>query len=306
METRAAYVAVGGFVLALVAGLVIAALWFAHGQLARPQARYDIYFASVVSGLVEGSAVQISGVQVGRVIWVTLDPNDPQRVRVTVEVAANAPIRSDSVASIESQALTGGAWVSITPGTNAAPPITTIDDQNYAVIWSRDSDIQQVVANIPQLLAKLTDLADRAESVLDDRNRASLTATLDNLNRLTATLAASSGNLDRLLADGAADAKEFRQTITGMTAAVDRANVAIEKIDGVVADTSTTVRDVDKLVKDNQAPLKDFTENGLGELRQLVARTETLVASLTRAADTLERDPSTLIYGDRRQGYRPQ
>lgn len=306
METRAAYVAVGGFVLALVAGLAIAALWFAHGQLARPQTRYDIYFASVVSGLVDGSAVQISGVQVGRVTAVTLDPNNPQRVRVTIEVSADAPIRSDSVASIETQALTGGAWVSITPGANTAPPITTIDDQNYAVIWSRDSDIQQAVANIPQLLTKLTDLADRAANVLNDRNQASLAATLDNLNRLTATLAASSGNLDRLIVDGAADAREFRQTIAGMTAAVDRANVAIQKIDGVVVDTSTTVHDVDKLVKDNQAPLKDFTENGLGEVRRLVARTETLVTTMTRAVDRLERDPSALIYGDRRQGYRPQ
>jgi phospholipid/cholesterol/gamma-HCH transport system substrate-binding protein len=306
METRAAYVAVGGFVLALVGGLVIAALWFAHGQLVRAQTRYDIYFASVVSGLVEGSPVQISGVQVGRVIAVALDPKDPQRVRVTIEVAADAPIRSDSVASIEMQALTGGAWVAITPGTYAAPPIETIDEQNYAVIWSRDSDIQRVVATIPQLLAKLTDLTDRVASVLDDKNQASLAATLDNLRQFSASLAASSGNLDRLFADSAADAKELRQTIASMTAAVQRADVAIQRIDGVAADTSTTLRDVDKLVKDNQAPLRDFTQNGLGEFRQLVGRTESLITAMTRAADALERDPSSLIYGDRRQGYRPQ
>src|SRR5215469_15041407 len=115
METRAGYVVVGTFVLALIAGLVVAVLWVARGQLAQQQTTYDIYFATVAAGLVEGSAVQISGVQVGRVAAVALDPRNPQRVRVTVEVRGDAPIRSDSVASIEMAALTGSAWIEITP-----------------------------------------------------------------------------------------------------------------------------------------------------------------------------------------------
>jgi phospholipid/cholesterol/gamma-HCH transport system substrate-binding protein len=178
METRAAYVAVGAFVLALIAGVVIAALWLAHGQLAQQTTRYEIYFASVASGLVEGSTVQISGVQVGRVVNVALDPRNPQRVRVTVEVRADAPIRSDSVASIEMQALTGSAWVEITPGSTTAPPIDIPEGQRYAVIWSRDSEIQKVVATIPELLAKLTDLTDRLASALDEKNRASIASTI--------------------------------------------------------------------------------------------------------------------------------
>jgi phospholipid/cholesterol/gamma-HCH transport system substrate-binding protein len=299
METRAAYVVVGAFVLVLMAGLITAVLWLAHGQFAQPEARYDIYFASVAMGLVDGSPVHISGVQVGRVVKVALDAHDSQRVRVTIEVTSDAPIRSDSVASIDVQTLTGSASVEITPGTATAPPIATVDDQNLAVIWSRDSDIQKVVQTIPDLLAKLTDLTDRLASTLDDKNRAALAGTLDNLNRISGVAAARSGDLDRLFADSAADAKELHQTIASM-------NAAVERIDGVAGQAGDTLHDIDKLVKDNQGPLKDFTQNGLDELRQLLGRTETLVTTMTRAADTIERDPSSLIYGDRRQGYRPQ
>jgi phospholipid/cholesterol/gamma-HCH transport system substrate-binding protein len=299
METRAAYVAVGALVLVLMAGLITAVLWLAHGQFAQPQARYDIYFATVAMGLVDGSPVHISGVQVGRVVKVALDAHDSQRVRVTIEVTADAPIRSDSVASIDVQTLTGSASVEITPGTATAPPIETVDDQDLAVIWSRDSDIQKVVQTIPDLLAKLTDLTDRLASTLDDKNRAALAGTLDNLNRISAVAAARSGDLDSLFKDSAADAKELHQTIASM-------NAAVERVDGVAAQAGDTLHDVDKLVKDNQGPLKDFTQNGLVELRQLLGRTETLVTAMTRAADTIERDPASLIYGDRRQGYRPQ
>jgi phospholipid/cholesterol/gamma-HCH transport system substrate-binding protein len=83
-------------------------------------------------------------------------------------------------------------------------------------------------------------------------------------------------------------------------------NAAVQRVDGVATQAGDTFRDVDQLVKDNRAPLKDFTQNGLGELRQLLARTQTLVTAMTRAADSIERDPSSLLYGDRRQGYQPQ
>jgi len=70
METRAAYVAVGTFVLALSIGVVIAVLWLAHAQFNEAKTRYDIYFAYVGTGLGQGSPVRISGVTVGRVVRV--------------------------------------------------------------------------------------------------------------------------------------------------------------------------------------------------------------------------------------------
>ncbi len=306
METRAAYVTVGAFVLALLIGVAIAALWLAHGQLARQNTRYDIYFASVATGLGEGSPVRISGVQVGRVVYVALDPQNSARVHVTIEVVANAPIRSDSVASIELTGLTGGAAVEITPGSPSAPPIELQDDQRYPVIWSRESSLQQVVSNVPLLLAKLTNLADNMGALVDDKNRAAFAATLDNLNRVTSVAAAHSDDLAQMLANGAAGTKDLRDAIRGLEDTMKSMQATIRQFDNVAAQATTTVRDVDALVQENRGPLRDFTQNGIGELRALVAQTQTLVETMTRAVDTLDRDPSRLLYGDRRQGYRPQ
>ncbi len=299
METRAAYVVVGSFVLTVIAGLVIAVLWLAHAQFAEQRTRYDVYFASVVTGLVEGSPVRISGVQVGRVVGVTLDPQNPERVRVTVEVSSDAPIRSDSVASIEVQVVSGAAAVEISPGSREAPPIQIMDDQRYGVIWSRDSDIQQAVATIPDLLVKLTQLTDRLSNTVDDQNRASLATTLDNLSRLTSAVVARSDDVDHMLRDGAADAKDLHQVITSL-------NDTAKRLDDVSAQAGAAIHDFDGLVQENRAPLKAFTQNGLDELRQLVAQTHTLVTTMNRTVDSIERDPSRLIYGDRREGYRPQ
>jgi phospholipid/cholesterol/gamma-HCH transport system substrate-binding protein len=299
METRAAYVAVGTFVLALSIGVLIAVLWLAHAQFNEAKTRYDIYFAYVGTGLGQGSPVRISGVTVGRVMRVGLDADNPGRVRVTVEVDGDAPIRSDSVASIEITSLTGGAAVEITPGSKSAPPIQLAGNEPYPIIWSRESDIQQLVASFPQLLNKVTDLTVRLSDTLDDKNRAALAATLDNLSRVTAVAAAHSNDIDQLLVDGAADMKDLKQAITSL-------NEAAVRVDTLAANAGDAVKDFRGLVSDNRAPLKDFTQNGLDELRQLLAQTSTLVATMTRTMNSIERDPSLLLYGDRRQGYRPQ
>lgn len=299
METRAAYVAVGTFVLALSIGVLIAVLWLAHAQFNEAKTRYDIYFAYVGTGLGQGSPVRISGVTVGRVIRVGLDADNPGRVRVTVEVNADAPIRSDSVASIEITSLTGGAAVEITPGSKSVPPIQLSSNDPYPIIWSRESDIQQLVASFPQLLNKVTDLTARLSDTLDDKNRAALAATLDNLSRVTAVAAAHSNDIDELLVDGARDMKDLKQAIASL-------NQAAVRVDTLAANAGDAVKDFRGLVRDNRAPIKDFTQNGLDELRQLLAQTSTLVETMTRTMNSIERDPSLLLYGDRRQGYRPQ
>ena len=299
METRAAYVAVGTFVLALSIGVLIAVLWLAHAQFNEAKTRYDIYFAYVGTGLGQGSPVRISGVTVGRVVRVGLDSDNPGRVRVTVEVDADAPIRSDSVASIEITSLTGGAAVEVTPGSKSAPPIQMTGTEPNPIIWSRESDIQQLVASFPQLLNKVTDLTVRLSDTLDDKNRAALAATLDNLSKVTAVAAAHSNDIDQLIVNGAADMKDLKQAITSL-------NDAAVRVDTLAANAGDAVNDFRGLVRDNRAPLKDFTQNGLDELRQLLAQTSTLVATMNRTMNSIERDPSLLLYGDRRQGYRPQ
>ena len=67
METKANYVAVGVFVMALVLGLVVALLWLTGAQYAQEYAYYQTYFSGSVSGLGTGTSVRYNGIEVGRV-----------------------------------------------------------------------------------------------------------------------------------------------------------------------------------------------------------------------------------------------
>jgi phospholipid/cholesterol/gamma-HCH transport system substrate-binding protein len=68
-----------------------------------------------VDGVSVGSDVRVSGVKVGAVSNIALDPSTYQaKVRLTVEPSVKIP--TDSVAKISSDGLLGGAYVSIEPG----------------------------------------------------------------------------------------------------------------------------------------------------------------------------------------------
>ena len=127
METRASYVLVGSFVLALVAGLLVFTAWIAKVQLDETRETYRIYFTGSVTGLQQGSPVRYRGVPVGTVSDIRLDPDNVTRVRVTIEVQNGTPIMSDSIASLEVQGITGGAYVQISGGTVGGKRLTATD-----------------------------------------------------------------------------------------------------------------------------------------------------------------------------------
>ena len=154
-----------------------AALWFAGGQFADHTTRYETYFVSVGSGLTAGSPVRVNGVQLGRVAEVALDPNNPTRVRVTMDIAIGCA-RSARIPWPRSRSRASPAR----PRSRSAPAprrrrrSSCSRGHRYPVIWSRELNLNQIVDAVPHLVLKLTDLIDqsagrreREESPGDDR-----------------------------------------------------------------------------------------------------------------------------------------
>ena len=108
METRANYVAVGAFVLAVLAGVFVATLWLARVQFETEYKTYETHVAGPVTGLGSGALVRLNGIEVGRVTRIELDPKDPQLVRLILLVRNTVEIRTDAVASIEIPRTDGG------------------------------------------------------------------------------------------------------------------------------------------------------------------------------------------------------
>lgn len=281
METRANYVAVGAFVLTCILALVITMLWLAGAQYSHEYEYYRTNFHGAVTGLGKGTAVRYNGIDVGRVDTLEFDPTDPQVVIATLQIQPGLRIREDSTSSIEPQGLTGGSYVEISGGTKNAPLLARKEGEKYPVIRSAPSTLQKLTQGAPELLAKLNTIADRLVTLLSDENQKHLASTLVNIDKTTTALAASSGDIDTAIAN-------LSEASKGLPATVANANDSMKKI-GKLAD------DADGFVRGD----------GLAQLAGLIGDTRRTVTSLNRLTDQLDKQPTKLIFGDRRKGYTP-
>src|SRR5580704_2821853 len=106
MDRDANYVAVGAFVLLVIAMAVTFVLWYTNQQEKHVYLRYEIYFPGTVSGLSPGGPVRYLGVDVGKVARIMIDPQQRNRVLVIADIDAIAPIDGRTRASLSLQGVT--------------------------------------------------------------------------------------------------------------------------------------------------------------------------------------------------------
>lgn len=289
METKANYVAVGAFVLACVIGLVVTVMWLAGVQYSQEYAYYQAYFRGSVTGLGKGTVTRYNGIEVGRITNLEFDPADPRRVIVTMQVQPNLNIREDSVASIESQGFTGGAFVEITGGTTASPLLVAHDNQRYPVIRTKQSTFAQLQQSAPEVVAKLNDAVSRLNDLLSVDNRRSVSHILANLDETSQVIARRSADIDATIANANKAMANLNDATNGLRPTLQQVDLTVRKY-GTVADNANAF----------------ITGEGLAQFSDLVGEMRRLVANLTQLSDQINRTPTKLLFGDRRKGYEPK
>jgi phospholipid/cholesterol/gamma-HCH transport system substrate-binding protein len=273
-----------------------------------------------VTGLSVGAAVRYSGVQIGRVDEITIDPRNIERVRVTIQTDRPDIIREDAVATLELQGITGYAFVQIVGGTKDSPVLYLKEGERHPVIASVPSRLEKVFSNAPELLDRAIVIADRLTDVLSDKNRTAIAETLENLRTTTAALGGTGGQIDGILVEGAATMKELRKTLVTVNNLVDQVDRTLTAKGGVTDKLDSTLQGfdtaakrlsdattkIDQVVSEMRPGLRDFSQRGLSDATQLLADARQLVSGLTRLVAEIERDPARFLFGDRREGYRPR
>jgi phospholipid/cholesterol/gamma-HCH transport system substrate-binding protein len=297
METKANYVAVGAFVLALVLGLVIALLWLTGAQYAQEYAYYQTYFSGSVSGLGTGTSVRYNGIEVGRVSKLNFDPNDPRRVQVVMQIDPTLKIHSDSVAYIASQGLTGGSYVEIDGGSKNTPVLEPRVWGEYPTIRSKPSTLQLLEQSGSALVVKLNRIGDRLNDLLNDKNRKAIADILANLRTTTGVLSARSKDIDTTLHNFSTASQKLDTDLADLHVTLGHADQTIGSV-GTAA--TSAANGITRLTEHVDASVSN------AQIGQLSSDTRNLINNLNRLSNQLQNQPTLLLFGDRREGYTPK
>lgn len=211
METRANYLLIGVFTLAVIFGAFGFVWWFQRAGDAAGRASYEIVYDGSVSGLRKGSTVNFNGIRVGEVYRLDLDAANPQRVIAQIGVAAATPIRMDTKAGLEFQGLTGIASVTLTGGKAESPRLVGEGGKP------------------PRLIAdpnQMQDLMQAARALIGRVDR----MLADNEKRLNEIMTNVAGFTDELNASGKELVKSGASMITELSAAAKSVREAADNL----------------------------------------------------------------------------
>jgi phospholipid/cholesterol/gamma-HCH transport system substrate-binding protein len=266
METRANFVLIGSFTLAVIAAAFGFVLWFQSLHTTKARSPIRIIFEGPASGLRNGGSVNFNGIRIGEVISVKLD--NPRRVVALAMVENNAPIRKDTLVGLEFQGLTGVAAISLKGGEEAAPPVP-LDEDGVPVLTADPNALQDVTEAIRGTLQNINRVvADNQESI---RN------SLKNLDTFTSSLARNAEKIDNVMLK-----------VDGVMGKADNLMLGLNTLAG-----GREGGELFQAVKSIRELAEDFDKRS-GALMTDGRRT---LGDISRAVNNLDRNPTRLLFG---------
>ncbi|MDF2605446.1 MCE family protein [Sphingomonas sp. ABOLG] len=313
METRSNHVLVGAVVLILLAVLALFTVWIARLGGTK-QKEYDIFFKQSVDGLARGSQVTYSGVPSGQVKSIQLWRNDPQFVRVRIEVSQDTPILQGTAATIQGS-FTGTSTISLDGARKGAPPIVcperdpgSVCPYGVPVIPTRTGGLGAILNSAPQLLERLSTLTERLTGLLTDRNQASIAGILENTNRLTDALADRGPEIAATLAQtriAVAQAGTAAEQIGNLAATTN--GILAEDVKPTLANLNETIRSarqstetLNSAIQDARPGLQTFSKQTIPEVNQLVLDLRQMSAALASVAEKVDQQGAAALVGPRK------
>ena len=300
MERDAHYVAVGAFILLVIAMAVGFVLWYTDANDGREYERYEIYFTGSVSGLDRGSPVRFLGVDVGRVRRLAIDGSNAARVIVVVEVDKTAPISAATRASLGLQGVTGLLYVNLKEASDVDRSAPLQKGANYPVIQAVESDFDAFLASLPELMGRANTLLERFTRVVSEENLTGIAETIKDVRDTMATMPQTSKDVQLLVTELRGTVSEIHtaaESLNGMTAeARPEVKQALARMNDVANSLADASQRIDRFTQKSEVQMGSFTEQGLFELERLMRETRSAAREFRDLSRSLQDNPSQILY----------
>jgi phospholipid/cholesterol/gamma-HCH transport system substrate-binding protein len=269
-STRRQEAIVGLFVL-VAAALLIITVFSLTGFFNRGDVLYRAFFKNA-GGLRPGGEVRYAGgPPVGRIEDVRYDQHDTTRMEIVFRVKPDIPVKTDSVAVISSNSPLSDNFLGIVPGSKAAqraPSGSTLKSSEYVGFGDLEAEIANLAPqarvlldNLNQRIVELQTTVARVNDVLNDKNRANLSASLGNVR----------GVLEE-------NRKPLHSTITHFDDASARIAPLLDDLKKTNADAQKTINTLEGTIAENRSDLRE----SIVELRRVLETANNVTDQLDR------------------------
>jgi phospholipid/cholesterol/gamma-HCH transport system substrate-binding protein len=288
---------------AIVVGLfvVMASLLFALGlfmigdRRALFQRDFEIYteFAKL-GGIQNGAIVRVAGADAGEVesIRVPRNPNEKFRLKLRVLEDLHGLVRTDSVASIQTDGLVGNKFIQIDAGTDTAPQApngSTIRGSDLYDFTDLFTQASKTLESVNQLVAEVRTAVQTTLTGVTETTR-DINAIMQGLNKEMQVILRKSETIVTDLGGIVRDVRAGKGTAGKLiydSEMYDRANALLKDAQGVIAKVNDAAEQAKQLVGDmrsNTGPV----QGAIADLRQTLAGAREAMTDLSENSEALK------------------
>ena len=188
MENRNSYTIVGMFFIACLTAFAIFIWWMTSKNNTKVDFKeYYIHTSELPSGLKVDSTVKFIGVPAGSVSDINFVDDKNALINITMKIREDLPIKADSVASIEVQAISGVASINISRGSkdfaSGQKPILQLEESLFSKLGN----------NAENITLKINQTLDKVDNFFSPENIAHVESVLKNIDKFTQVLTDEDG-----------------------------------------------------------------------------------------------------------------
>ena len=299
MENKAHALAAGAFVLGLIAALVALVIWFTRDNTVRNI--YELSTRDAVSGLQPQATVRYRGIAVGKVTSIDFDPKVKGNVRVRISVDERVPLTTSSFATLSYQGVTGLAFIALDDKGESNVALKP-DDDNPPRIPLKPSILAQLQDRGEAIINQVEEVTKRANTLLSDPNQKRAADALESIAAASASANTLLKTLDNTVKTGLNPAlTKLPDTMASVKKAAGDVSRVANNFNSTVGKLNAPDGPVERLSEGTKAlaqAVDSFNAATLPRVNRVADDTSHAVRRLGRAADSINDNPQSLLFGN--------
>ncbi len=271
MNAKTNYTLVGLFVITSIVLIFVFVIWLIKPTDEKSIAEYKIYFTESVSGLNVDSPVKYRGVTIGEVKRMRINRENIEEIEVDIAVDSDAPIKTDTVAKLKSQGITGLNYIDLSKGSKETP-----------LLCEKAGDVKEI-KSVPSFLVKveesfgsvslnLSKTLHSTSVLLREENQEAITTILKNLASTTQKIEDNLtpkvlGDLQALLHSSRLTVEAIKKTMPK----VDKTLASTQDFEKRSADALTSISQSYKIIASSMAVFEERNKNGDYSMKESTA-----------------------------------
>ena len=171
MNNKVNYTLVGFLVLFGISLMLGFSYWLLRPSGEQETKKYYIHFDESVLGLNVDAPVKYRGIDVGKVTSLRINPKNTKQVEVLVTVLKTTPVKSNTIAKLTSQGITGLSYINLSFTSEPSLELIPKNGSKYPIIKSEASFLERFEKSFDNVSGKISKTLSKTEALLNDENQ---------------------------------------------------------------------------------------------------------------------------------------